>query len=123
MTKITVRSRSLHTGTQINEAVVEVLDDLTLIKLLKIGEKEWQYARTGADWDDKNEILCLDFVKLMGWVTDYDAYEVCVLHPLKPFERMREVKDELELAREVRWSRNVTARCGRLLLGVFSVRE
>jgi hypothetical protein len=63
--------------------MVEVLDDLTIIKLRETGKMRWVYARKEADWENRNEKLCLDFIKLMGWAVASEEYSVFTLKPGK----------------------------------------
>jgi hypothetical protein len=124
VTTVIVKSQIFTTGAQLDQAMVEVLDDLRIIRLKKVGDKKWSHARTGADWDDSDEQLTLDFVKLMGWAIESEDYEVWTLNPQTRFEKLREVRDALGLYMEVRHCKRVTTKPGRLeiwqlMLGIF----
>jgi hypothetical protein len=60
VTTVIVKSQILTTGAQLDQAMVEVLDDLRVIRLKKVGDTKWSHARTGADWGDRDEELNLE---------------------------------------------------------------
>jgi hypothetical protein len=118
-----VRSQVFSSGSGVNEAMTEVLDDLTIVRIRKIGERKWNYTRKGADWDDRDERLCPEFCKLMGWAADSNLYGVFVLSPSKRFERLCKVRTVRELAKEIRQSEPISFRASRLELGVSPLRH
>lgn len=79
MTSIHVKSKAAHTGGRVNESIVQVLENLTVVKVLRIDDDEWMFARRGADWDGEDERLSLEFVKAMAWRVGVDAESYIVM--------------------------------------------
>ncbi|KAE9973248.1 hypothetical protein BLS_003682 [Venturia inaequalis] len=91
-TYIHVRSKATHTGDRVNESVVQVLDDLTAVKVLRIDDEEWMFARKGADWDDEDEKVGLEFVKAMAWRVGVDAEGTSVFEDEKQYKKVETLK-------------------------------
>ncbi|QDS73564.1 hypothetical protein FKW77_001090 [Venturia effusa] len=117
---ICVRSKAAHTGQKVNEAIVQVLEDLTIIRMKRIGDKHWIFARQGADWDDKDERLDLEFIKAMAWRIEEDGNDYIVMW--KRFRSSYNIRDVRVLQTAIKYHRNMTPEATSVKLGLDVIR-
>lgn len=82
-----------------------------MVKMKRIGDGKWIFARRGADWDDADEKLSVGFIKAMAWRVgeDADGYIVMTEMPCGSKYHIRDI-EALQMA--IRYHRYVVSASG-----------